>query len=206
MKKSNDKASLVFVGPPSRRRPKLKKATWVSEKLLKKVEQFSIHVSLLTGGLEVWSGLEKRHLMQLRKEAKEYGKKRGKIISGEWSLKQPFEWMCRGWGAERHLSKPKWKDVKEESRTMIVCEGQQIWVLIPYLRHALLLTKWSQEPGYVPLPKASLSSGRICFPTPRSWSTELSFTQSRCTACSTSSEFCFLEIYRPALIWDLTFS
>ena len=71
MKKSNDVTSLVFMGSPSRRRPKLKKATWVSEKLLKKVEQVSIHILLLTEGLEASSGLEERHLMQLRREAKE---------------------------------------------------------------------------------------------------------------------------------------
>lgn len=63
--------SLVFMGPPSRRRPKLRKTVWVSEKLLKKVEQVSIHILLLTEGLEASSVLEKRHLMQLEREAKE---------------------------------------------------------------------------------------------------------------------------------------
>jgi len=71
MKKSNDITSLVFMGPPSRSRPKLEKATWVSEKLLRKVEQVGIHIFLLTEGLEASSGLEKRHFMQLRREAKE---------------------------------------------------------------------------------------------------------------------------------------
>lgn len=71
MRKSNDTTSLVVMGPPSRRRPKLKKAMWVSEKLLKKAEQVSIHILLLIEGLEASSGLEKRHLMQLRREAKE---------------------------------------------------------------------------------------------------------------------------------------
>lgn len=52
--------------------------------------------------------------MQLRREAKEYWKERGKMISGKLSLKQLFEWMCRGWGTERHLSKPKWKSVREQ--------------------------------------------------------------------------------------------
>lgn len=112
MKKSNDITSLVFMGPPWRRRPKLKQAMWVSEKLLKKVEQVSIHILLLMEGLEASSGLEKRHLMQLTREAKEDWKERGKMISGKWSLKQPFEW----WGAERHLSQPKWKDVRVKER------------------------------------------------------------------------------------------
>lgn len=62
--------SLVFMGPPSRR-PKLRKTVWVSEKLLKKVKQVSIHILLLTEGLEASSVLEKRHLMQLKREAKE---------------------------------------------------------------------------------------------------------------------------------------
>lgn len=63
MKKHNDITSLVFMGPPSRRRPKLKKATWVSGMLLKKVEQVGIHILILSEGLEVSSDLEKRHLM-----------------------------------------------------------------------------------------------------------------------------------------------
>lgn len=63
--------SLVIMGPSSRRRPKLRKTMWVSEKLLKKVEQVSIHILLLTEGLEASSVLEKRHLMQLKREAKE---------------------------------------------------------------------------------------------------------------------------------------
>lgn len=76
MKKSNEITSLVFMWPPSRRRPELKKAMWVSEKLLKKVEQVSIHILLLTEGLEASSsGLEKRHLVQLRKEEKKTEKK-----------------------------------------------------------------------------------------------------------------------------------
>lgn len=55
-----------------KKRPELKKAMWVSEKLLKKVEQVSIHILLLTEGLKASSsGLEKRHLVQLRKEAKD---------------------------------------------------------------------------------------------------------------------------------------
>lgn len=58
------------MGPPSRRRPKLKKATCVSEMLLKKVEQVSVRILILTEGLEASSGLEKRHLMPLRREAK----------------------------------------------------------------------------------------------------------------------------------------
>lgn len=51
MEKSDDITSLVFIAPPSRRQPKFKLATWVLEKLLKKVEQVTtIHMLLLTEG------------------------------------------------------------------------------------------------------------------------------------------------------------
>lgn len=168
------------MGPPWRRRLKLKKTVWVSKKLLKKVEQVGIHILLLTEGLEA---LGKEALDTTEKGGKERLERNGKNYIRQMICETDFRMDVQGWGTERHLPQPKWKHGRVWKRTE------------PLLSVHLWRQKWDQKPGCVPLQRTVFPEARFPFLYPEVWAWN-----------SPSLSPCLLYVIRLLVFGDILFS